>query len=464
MKQAILPTKLPHWWRVLPGLILIVVISNIDGLILNDFIEYRYSNQYRVNSTSTQSGRELCLNASRSADHIDVLPGSTTISPFQPSSTTSINDHIQTSTARLNVYISLAATVPSILTSILLGANCDRIGRKPLVLLPFVGKIIRYMLFTAIVYFELSNMWIILSVFLDSIFGTSALNILSSFAYVSDCTNDKTRTRAIIVTDVCINCSKVIPLLTLGLYLEHPRYLESSIMTLVLCIAGLIFCIVLQPESNLDVQHLNFFQQMSQINLKTVARVFKVYTRRREPRKQRTLLLLVTIHLSIITMLCGFLAVYYLYLYGAPFCMGAFDVSLNITAQTVSSIVLMIPFTVTVAKHSDHLILPALGTLTYIIQLGIFGLAKDVWLIYLAVCISGLFPVLSPVIRSRISKLVEPDEYAVVFILASVFESGGYYAISAMANGIYQASITFFPGLVYFVFGGVGVLAILLMM
>ena len=464
VEQPPLEAKLPHWWRVLPGLILIIIISNIDGLILNDFIEYRYTNKYRINSTSSQSDRERCLNESHSARQTSSPTFLSTVAPYPLSSTTSTNDLIQASTALLNVYISLAATVPGILTSILLAANCDRIGRKPLLLLPFIGKIIRYIMLVAIVHYDLSNLWIILSVMFDSVFGTSALNILSSFAYVSDCTNDKSRTRAIIITDVCINCGRVVPLLTLGLYLEHPKYLQSAVFTLLLSIAGLIFCIVLQPESNLQVRHQNFFRQLGQIDLMAAVRVFRVYTRRREEHKQRTLLLLVTTHLSIIAMICGYVAIYYLYLYGAPFCMDAFGVSLTSTAQTVSMILLTIPFAMSMGKHSDHLVLPALGTLAYMAQLVIFGIGQSVWLIYLAVCISGLFPVLSPVIRSRISKLVEPDEYAVVFILASVFESGGYYAISALANGVYQASVTFFPGLVFFVFVAIGAFAILLMM
>jgi hypothetical protein len=59
--------------------------------------------------------------------------------------------------------------------------------------------------------------------------------------------------------------------------------------------------------------------------------------------------------------------------------------------------------------------------------------------------------------------LIEPDECTIVLILASIFELGDYYAISALANEIYQVLITLFPGLIHFVFVLVGVLAIILM-
>ena len=48
-KPLLLPI-LPSWWRVLPAVVLIVIITTIDSLTLNDLIEYRYANQYHKNS------------------------------------------------------------------------------------------------------------------------------------------------------------------------------------------------------------------------------------------------------------------------------------------------------------------------------------------------------------------------------------------------------------------------------
>jgi PCFT/HCP family folate transporter-like MFS transporter 1/3 len=298
----------------------------------------------------------------------------------------------------------------------------------------------------------------------DSFFGQGALNILSSFAYVTDCTNDKTRTVGIIIADVCLSCGKFIPLLTIGIYLQHPNFVQSMLITLGLSVAGFVFCMILQPESNLNVQHLNFFQQLKRVQFRSIINVFRVYFVKRPEHKQRTLLLLVAIHLSLIAMILGPYAMYYLYLYGAPFCFDSWGVSLNNVSQTVATILLTIPFTLTIAKRTDHLILPVLGCLAYMTQLVLFAIARQIWMMYLAVCIGALFNVLTPVIRSRITKTVEPSEYAVVFILAGIFESGGYYAISAMANEIYRNTLSFFPGLVYLVFTSIGVISILLIL
>ena len=461
-KALLLPT-LPRWWRVLPSVIIIAFITTIDSLTLNDLIEYRYANQYHKNSSSTQNSRELCLNDS-STSHLSTISASTTTSEYSTTTTISPDDLVQESAARLNVFISLAATIPGILISILLGANCDRTGRKALIVLPFIGKVIRYAILSAVVYFDLSDLWIIISVLFDSACGTAGLSVLSYYAYVSDCTTEKNRTTGISTTEVVGVGSKFIPLLTMGVYLQHPNFTQSMLITLGLSLFGLLYSVFLQPESNLKVQHLNFFQQLGQIKFRETTKMFRVFLVKREGHKQRSLLILICAHLSLVVMLLGFFCMNYLYLYGAPFCFDSFRVSLTSMAQTVAMIVLLVPCSLTVMKRSDHLFLAILGCLAFITQLVLFGIAKDVWMIFLAVCIGALCYVLTPIIRARITKIVEPTEYAAVFILAGIFESGGGYAINAMGNEIYRASLLFFPGLVFCVFALFGCLTILLLL
>lgn len=453
--KLLLDVKKPKWWRVLPALAIMITITTVDGLILNDFIEDRYAKIYETSSNTNHSAQNACRSKNQSST---TTPANTFVS-----TTASPQDEIQAATARLNVYISLAATLPSVFTSILLGANCDRTGRKLLILLPFLGKIMRYIIFLFVVIYDLSNTWIIIAVTFDGFFGTAALTILSSFAYVSDCTDKKNRTKGVIVADVCIACNRFLPLLTMGLYLEKPRYLESTSIVLAVTIAAFFFTLFLQPESIVEHQHLNPLQQLKKIDVKLTKDIFKVFLRKRSKGKQRNLLLLIGAHLCVIVMICGHLSMYYIYLYGAPFCMDSFGVSLNTTAQSVLTIILTIPYTLSRAKNSDHLILPIIGSISFIVQLSLFGIAKTIWLLYVAMCSAAIFNVLIPVIRSRITKLVDPHEYAVVFILASIFESGGYYAVSAICNEIYEASIVFFPGLVYFFIALFGILSIFLL-
>ena len=450
----------PRWWHALPSLVTIMVITNMDGILLNDFIEYRFTQLYQDNSTSFQIARETCLNETRRSS----LSLSTTTSKSGMSTTTSLSNLVQSSTARLNVFIYLGATVPATIVSMVLGSNCDRIGRKSLIALPFVGKLLRYLVLISVEYYHLANWCIILSVVFDGMCGTASLCILSVFAYVSDCTTVKIRTPATIITTVSIASSRILPLITLGFYLQNHHYLIIMLIGFGLSLVGLIFTIFFQPESNVKARKLNIFQQLTEVKLAPVKNVFTVYLVKRQGIKQRLLLISITTHLGFIVMLCGYFAIMFLYLYGPPFCSDSLEVGIISAVQIGTAVLMTIPFALTIAKRTDSIFLPMIGCLCYMTQFIILGIASHVWMLYLAVCIGAVFVVTLPVIRSRISKLVEPTEYAVVFIFAGIFESAGNYAINALVNEIYRLSLSFDSGFIFFLLASVGILPLSLMM
>ncbi|CAF1193957.1 unnamed protein product [Rotaria sordida] len=89
----------------------------------------------------------------------------------------------------------------------------------------------------------------------------------------------------------------------------------------------------------------------------------------------------------------------------------------------------------------------------------------SIWscLLYIAASIGSLFFITMPVLRSKLSRLVEPNEYAIVFIAAAFIEAGGDKAIDAASNSIYNASLRFWPGLVFFVLALLGIFPLLIM-
>ncbi|CAF1435994.1 unnamed protein product [Didymodactylos carnosus] len=311
----------PIWWRALPAFFTIMMVSTIDILLLNDLIETRYATFYNLNTTSKSSQRSMCLNASHASGISTSLYLTTTNTPMTISPP--ISDQIQSATAKLNIIVSLSVTVPAIFSSIILGSNCDIIGRKALITIPFIGKILRYIIMLSVIIWNLSDIFIIISVILDGMFGTSALTILSTFAFVTDCTTLKQRTSAIIITEVSITFARIVTLVGLGYYLKYFGYLIPFCVALGLSILGFLYSLLFQPESNQTVAHLNILQQIKLVRLKPLFKVLQVFTIKRKSNNRKMLLLTVLTHLSVIVMLCGYASIVYLYLYGQPFCWGS---------------------------------------------------------------------------------------------------------------------------------------------
>jgi hypothetical protein len=68
-----------------------------------------------------------------------------------------------------------------------------------------------------------------------------------------------------------------------------------------------------------------------------------------------------------------------------------------------------------------------------------------------------------PVLRTKLTSVIEMNEYAIVFIGAGIIETIGHSAVAAAANSIYNASLNFFPGLIFLVFAVTGLFPIAMM-
>lgn len=194
---------------------------------------------------------------------------------------------------------------------------------------------------------------------------------------------------------------------------------------------------------------------------------------KRSDNKRQLIILITIVTILLLFVLFGYSSVFALYLYGHPFCLDSFSVGLLSLAQ--ASTVFIMSFLIILCKQklSDSYFLPLIGSFAFTSGLILFSVAKKMWLLYigkvaaiitfslifgffllvlLAVCIGSLFFITLPVLRTKLTRLVETNEYAVVFIAAGVVETTGHHAVGALANAIYRASLQVFPSLVFLVF------------
>ena len=193
----------PRWWLVLPPLALIMFVTAANPLLLNDLFEYR--EQQGHGSHTSKVEQEADCEQSRS------IPMPMYYWQFPPGIQLSSREQsgqngVQTGVSQLHIKNSLATLFPVLFVFILLGSNCDIIGRRPLIFLPFVGKIIYYSLFLIIITYKLSNIWIIIIHALDSGFGSNGLVVVSALAYISDCSVASDRTRAFLMAGNNLGC------------------------------------------------------------------------------------------------------------------------------------------------------------------------------------------------------------------------------------------------------------------
>jgi hypothetical protein len=66
------------------------------------------------------------------------------------------------------------------------------------------------------------------------------------------------------------------------------------------------------------------------------------------------------------------------------------------------------------------------------------------------------------VIRSNLTKLVNSNEFALVFITTGIVETIGSYVLGIISNAIYAQTIEIYPGIIFFILAGIGLIPLIL--
>jgi MFS transporter, PCFT/HCP family, solute carrier family 46 (folate transporter), member 1 len=363
-------TRRYHWWIVLPIILVSMTTTSMDPIIFNDLMIRRFQIEYGLINDS--------MSTTKAASHIQQLNND--------SSYAQLSIQVQTSASRLHMIIAGLGALPALVTYVILGSNCDRIGRRPLLIIPCLGRTIRYIILLLLVQFNLSNTWLILSNVVDGLFGSNSVLLLGAIAYISDCTSNQQRSRAMLLEEAAVALTRIFPLIGLGICLQHHQYTLPIAMILFMNIAALIYIFVCQPESCGDNNRHAFFflEQLKRIRLTSIRKIYRVFLIQRSQHDQRTIILLVLIQILLFTILFGFVSIHPLYLYGMPLYFNAQDLTLLTSVQFS----LMIIISIILSCFQQHpffnsMLLPWIGTLAYIVHLICFGLARSVWFLYL---------------------------------------------------------------------------------
>jgi len=222
-----------RWWIVLPIIVVSMTTTTVDPVLLNDLMIRRAQYQYGIVNASAPASETAC-----NTENIE-----------NDSATVALVIEVQKSVSHLNILMAGVGALPAVLTYIILGANCDRIGRRPLLIIPCLGRIIRFIILLLLIRLNLSNVWLILSTVVDGIFGSNSLLLLGAIAYITDCTANNERSRAMVLEEAAVALTRIFPLLGLGFWLQKHGYTLPVSIDLGINVAALIYIFLFQPES-----------------------------------------------------------------------------------------------------------------------------------------------------------------------------------------------------------------------
>lgn len=228
------------YWRcfvLFAGLFLLVVAFTILQLgVLNQYVYYAFQKKYFPNITFNTGEQQ------KSHCHTNTTASSNTDDE--------IRNKVQVAASSFMVYTSLALYIPPIFGNFFFMTLSDTYGRKPFILLPVFGSLLRSALFVVGIYYELDIYWFLGFLFIEGVTGGIFCHVTAAFSYIADITEkgDK-RIFLMVIAEVMAAFGGLLGTLSSGYLIRAFGFtIPSFIATMSLLLSTLLLAVFL-PES-----------------------------------------------------------------------------------------------------------------------------------------------------------------------------------------------------------------------
>ncbi|XP_038077339.1 proton-coupled folate transporter-like [Patiria miniata] len=365
--------------------------------------------------------------------------------------TQAIQDDIQSQTSLWMFYLFMSASIPLMISSVVLGTLSDELGRKICLVMPIVGYIIQEVVYLATMHFKLPLPVLFVGSILQGMSGGFGLFYAGCASYIVDITSEKNRTLRLAVIEMVFSLFGGFVQVGIGFMVDYVSILAPFFLALganILCllyiaIPGFLFETV-DPENIAEDRK----------GLKEAGRsVVKLFKFNENGRRWQMLLLnafMFFINLNIV----GTSAIFILYGAASPFCWDAISASIASAFRYITVSVGMVGGTKLFELcMGDHWIMQV-SCLSLLAFNVVMGVSQTTWMIYLA-SILGAFELMSvPIARTLLSQIVESTEIGAAFSLVGCLDNLAGFIAGIMGTGIYSATVKSVPPAVFYVFAG----------
>lgn len=415
-----------------------------------------------------------------------------------------VENDVQKGAAAWGIAMGLSYMIPAIFSDIFLGALGDRYGRKINIMLGVTGLMVAMFPYTLVFTYPATvPMYVILiGQVLSGFSGFISIITISSFAYLADTVVDREMlTIRMTFIQIAIDIANIVGSLLIS---GSARWMTSAQMILLcegILTLGFFFCLLrvsplpptilrrmMQEKRRISEAKEHEPQlPMSEKAPKALDALSDAHSRSEPPRSRgclsETKALCVTVgtllkdvwvtyrkprpgHIRaylFITALVVFMhmtaelgirvSVFALYVQKAP--LGWDQEMIGYFKTTTAALRLVGLFSGGIIfKKCFHLsdttiILVSLGST--ICELTLFAFGTKTWMIYLATVLGSFANLINPCIKSLIAKLVGPEEVGKAFTAFGLATNVAILCATSVYNGVYAATVDFYPGFVFLV-------------
>ncbi|KAK3093015.1 hypothetical protein FSP39_010055 [Pinctada imbricata] len=368
---------------------------------------------------------------------------------------------IQEDVSQWSVYTSLSSGIPAIVSASLVSAMSDRFGRKYCLLLPLIGNLVKNVLMSVAVEFDMNIQLFNVFLFIEGCTGSWVATVALSCSYIADVTNGKNRSFGIAVLGLFVGTGFLVATLVSGYLIKWfgfaiPMIVAGGFDVLVMLL--LIFGVKESLKEENKAKSVNPLKQ-----LRAALDFYVTKEKPGSPGKRWKFIMYIAAFNLITFGTLGKTNVEIFYQLGLPFCWDSVDISNFGTVRSVVQEVFgLIMIKVFQCCMSDELI-AVLGTVSAGAYFVMEGFATNTFQLYMVPVVGSLGIIEVSMIRSLISKMAPADKQGAVFASIAFFENICTMVGSVAGGAIYSATVGFFRGFAFFVMAGYNAIALLLL-
>eukprot|EP00088_Acartia_fossae_P028786 TRINITY_DN29620_c0_g2_i1.p1 TRINITY_DN29620_c0_g2~~TRINITY_DN29620_c0_g2_i1.p1 ORF type:complete len:482 (-),score=0.43 TRINITY_DN29620_c0_g2_i1:270-1715(-) len=372
------------------------------------------------------------------------------------------NIQVEKRAAVVQMYTSILAAIPSIVIALFVGPWSDTNGRKPIMIFSILGTFLAELVWLLNVYYMDSSAWFLLFTSITGWFGGFTVLLIGVYSYLADISTIRSRTSRLALLDFCFFGGVPIGMFV-SPYVFHSFGFYGIFGAVAGCqaLSGVYISLyidetVLPHDNSLTVSSQRRFEKyLNIINIDHMKQVFQATFRKRQHKLRRVILLLIFSMLLNVTV---FNDGNIMYLYTRKqFLWTEVEytryLTLSICISAAATCVIM-PLLSYILKVDDSMI-GILSTMSKASSFVVIGLAANGTTLIFGSCIGCIGGLASIIIRSMLSKCVQPTELGKIYSLLASLEAAVPLFAAPMFTSIYNSTLETSPNAVFFVLASI---------
>jgi len=348
-----------------------------------------------------------------------------------------IRKDVQSLTSYMHLGVILSASLPSLFMALLLGSWSDKVGRRIVIFLPVVGGILDSTCILITMFLRAPLYFLFIGSFMNGLCGFFTTMVLAVFSYIADITDENDRALRLGVLEAVAFTSGMLSHMTSGWWIRHLGFKAPYIFILALHLTSLLYIVFILPESKPDVDKRKLKDLFSPMH---ITKVFKIFHRTDKKQKWQLYGLVLTSAFMMISSI-GFGSVIVLYTLDIPFCFSPIIIGYFLADCMFMQALGAIFALVILQKFLSEIMLTQLGIVSIISSLVMIAVITKKWQMFIVPIVGCFGGVCMPVIRAKMSKLVNKDEQGALFSAVATLETICTLLGAALFNSLYPYSV-----------------------